>query len=160
NDLTPEQISQLREENAAIAHYNELAPEAQAAIKAQDWPRAQELLQQLAGIAPYMWQIHQNLGTIERNSELYAEAVASVEKATQVLTFDDALKKDQRRLNAVLAQIIVGRGEAYGAWGHLDSAATEYRKATGISPHPALAYMHLCVTEYNSGHAQEALDDC
>lgn len=160
HDLTPEQIAQLREENAAIAHYNEMSPDAQAAIKVQDWPRAQELLQQLAGIAPYMWQIYQNLGAIQRNRELYPDAVASFEKAVQVVIYDDALKKDRKRLNAVLAQIMIGEGEAYGAWGQLESAAAEYRKVVEIAPHPAIAYIHLCITEYNTGLADQALTDC
>jgi tetratricopeptide (TPR) repeat protein len=158
--VDPEQLAQLRQENAAIAHYNELAPEAQAAIKVQDWPRAQDLLQQLAGIAPYMWQIYQNLGTIQRNRKLYPDAVTSFEKGIQAVVYDDALKKDRQRLNAVLAQMMIGEGEAYGAWGRLDSAAVEYRQAAKIDPHPALAYIHLCVTEYDTGRAEEALDDC
>jgi tetratricopeptide (TPR) repeat protein len=160
HELTPGEKAEVREENAAIAHYSELSPEARAAIKTQDWPRAQELLEQLAAIAPYMWQVYRNLGTIQRNRELYPEAVASFEKGIQTVAYDEALKKDRQKLNADLAQMMIGEGEAYGAWGRLDAAATEYRKAAEIDPHPALAYMHLCVTEYNTGHSDAALADC
>ena len=37
-DLTPDQVAELRRENALIADYNELTPKAQQAIKDQDWP--------------------------------------------------------------------------------------------------------------------------
>ncbi|HEY6271828.1 MAG TPA: tetratricopeptide repeat protein [Terriglobales bacterium] len=158
--LTKAEMAELREENAAFVHYNEVASEAKAAIKTQEWPRAQELLGQLAAIAPYMWQVYQNLGTIASNRGLYAEAVAAYEKGIQVVEYDDALSKDRQRLNLVRAQMLIGEGEAYGAWGQLDSAANEYRKAAEIDPHPALAYIHLCVAEYNTGHAGAALDDC
>jgi tetratricopeptide (TPR) repeat protein len=153
-------MAELREENAAIVHYNELAPEAKTAIKTQEWPHAQELLRQLAAIAPYMWQVYQNLGTIASNRGLYAEAVAAYEKGIQVVEYDEALSKDRQRLNLVLAQMLIGEGEAYGAWGQLDSAANEYRKAAEIDPHPALAYIHLCIAEYNAGRTGAALDDC
>lgn len=159
-DLTPGQVAELREENSAIAHYIELAPEAEAAIKTQDWPRAQTLLEQMAAIAPYMWQIYSNLGQIQLDRGRYSDAIASFEKALGSVEYDETLNKDGRRLNAVLAQIMMGEGEAYGAWDQLHPAVAAYRRAAEIDPHPALAYMHLCVTEYNTGQLDEALNDC
>lgn len=160
NDLKPDQIAELRNENAAIAHYIELRPQAEAAIKAQDWPQAQALLEQMATVAPYMWQAYANLGMIQRDRELYADAVASYEKGIQVVEYDEVLKRDRQKRNTALGQMMIGEGEAYGAWGQLEPAAVEYRKAAEIDPHPALAYMHLCVAEYNTGRAEAALTDC
>jgi tetratricopeptide (TPR) repeat protein len=159
-DLTPDQQAELRAENAAIVHYNELAPEARAALKAQNWLQAAELLERLIAIAPYQWQLYQNLGIIQRNQHRNQEAVKAFETGVQVVVFDDGLKKDRQRRNAVLAEMMIGQGEAYNALDKPDVAAALYRKAAEIDPKPALAYIHLCITEYHNGNAEAALAAC
>ncbi|HEY6308239.1 MAG TPA: tetratricopeptide repeat protein [Candidatus Angelobacter sp.] len=159
-DLTPEQRAELRAENAAIVHYNELAPETQAAIKTQNWPLAAELLQRLIAIAPYQWQLYQNLGIMQRNLHLYQEAVQSLEKGIEVVDYDDSIKKERHKRSATVAQMLIGEGEAYSALDQPDTAAALYRKAAEIDPKPALAYMHLCIAEYHGGNAEAALAAC
>jgi tetratricopeptide (TPR) repeat protein len=159
-DLTPEQIAELRAENAAIARYNELAPEAQAALKLQNWPEAKELLTQLIAIAPYQWQLYQNLGIIQRNLHQYQDAIQSLEKAIEVAVYDDNIKKDRRKRNATVAQMMIGEGEAYSALGQPEAAANVYRKAAQIDPKPALAYIHLCIAEYQNGNGDAAMEAC
>jgi tetratricopeptide (TPR) repeat protein len=161
-DLTPEQMGELRAENAAIVHYNELTPQAQAAIKAQDWPQALELLQRLITIAPYQWQLFQNLGAIQRNLQQNEDAVQSFERGIRALAYDDSLKKDRQKPNvdSIRAQMMIAEGEAYGALDQLDAAAGQYREAAQIDPKPALAYMHLCTVEYNIGNSDAALEAC
>jgi tetratricopeptide (TPR) repeat protein len=158
--LTPEQIAELRAENAAIAKYNELAPEAQAALRLQDWPQAKELLTQLIAIAPYQWQLYQNLGIIQRNLHQYREAIQSLEKGIEVAVYDDSIKKDRQKRNATAAQMMIGEGEAYSALDQPDAAANVYRKAAQIDPKPALAYIHLCIAEYQNGNADAAMEAC
>ena len=137
--LTQEQQAELREENVAIVHYNELTPDSQAAIKNQDWPLAAKLLQQLIAIAPYKWELYQNLGTIQRNVGQYKEAIASFEKASQVIQYDDETQKDRSKLKAALATLFIGEGEAYAGLDDLPAAAAQFRKAAEVSASPAMA---------------------
>src|SRR5678809_1227075 len=46
-ELSPAETAALRADNTLISRYNEMVPEAQEAIKAQDWKRSAELLQEL-----------------------------------------------------------------------------------------------------------------
>ncbi len=158
--LSPEQTAELREENAAIVRYNELTPESQAAIKNQDWPQAAKMLQQLIAIAPYKWELYQNLGTIQRNIEQYKDAIASFEKALQVIQFDADTQKDRNKLRAAQGALFMGMGEAYFGLDDLHASAAQFRKAAELSLNPALAYIHLCSAEYNGGNADAALDAC
>lgn len=82
-ELSPAEIASLRADNTLISRYNEMVPDAQDAIKAQDWKRAAELLQQLLEIAPYKWELYQNLGTIQRNLGHHSDAVSSLKKASR-----------------------------------------------------------------------------
>ncbi len=159
-NLTPEQAAELREENAAIVRYNELTPESQTAIKNQDWPQAAKLLQQLIAIAPYKWELYQNLGTIQRNLEQYKDAITSFDKALQVIEYDEETRKDRNKLKAAQATLFMGQGEAYSGLNDLHAAAAQFRKAAEVSPKPAMAYIHLCSAEYNSGNSDAALEAC
>src|SRR5258708_2936433 len=159
-DLTPEQKAQLREENAAIAKYNALMPAAQSAIDAQDSPQALKLFQQLIEIAPYKWQLYHNLGTIQKRMGQHREAVASLDKAQQFYEYNDEGWKDQAKIRPVTASILITHGEAYLALGNMDTAIDRFRQAAEIDPKPAMAYIHLCQSQYNNGDAAAAIEAC
>jgi tetratricopeptide (TPR) repeat protein len=158
--LTPEQKAQLREENAAIAKYNALMPAALAAIDAQDWPQALKLFQQLTEIAPYKWQLYHNLGIVQKRMGLHKEAVASLDKARQFYEYDDEEWKDKAKMRPVVASILISQGEAYLAVGNMDAAIERFRQAAEIDPNPAMAYMHLCQSQYNNGNSDAAIESC
>jgi len=159
-DLTPQQIAELRAENAAIARYIELAPEARSAVKAQDWRRAKDLLHSLIAIAPYQWQLYQNLATMLRSLHRNVEAIQVLEKGIQAAWYDDGLVKDQKKFNSTVSQMIMLEGEAYDASAQPAAAATQYRKAIQINPKFALAYMMLCIAEYHNRNDDAAIDAC
>jgi tetratricopeptide (TPR) repeat protein len=135
-----------------------MVPDVQDAIKSQDWKRGQELLQQLLEIAPYKWELYQNLGTIQRNLGHHSDAVSSFEKGIQVLRETAAEKAEQ--LNPAIVQMLMSEGEALVALDKPEKAAAAFRSAAQLDPKPALAYLHLCSAEYNSGHADEAISAC
>src|SRR4249919_4653 len=93
--ISPSDLAELRADNALISRYNEMLPEVQDAIKAQDWKRGEELLHQLLETAPYKWELYQNLGTIQRNLGHHSDAVSSFEKGIQVLRETAAEKTDR-----------------------------------------------------------------
>ena len=152
------ELAELRADNALISRYNEMVPDLQEAIKAQDWKRGEELLHQLLVIAPYKWELYQNLGTIQRNLGHHSDAVSSFEKGIQVFRETAAEKSD--RLNPSLAQMQISEGEALVALGKPEQAAAAFRSAALLDPKPAMAYLHLCSAEYNSGHTDEAISAC
>jgi len=156
--ISPSDLAELRADNALISRYNEMLPEVQDAIKAQDWKRGEELLHQLLEIAPYKWELYQNLGTIQRNLGHHSDAVSSFEKGIQVLRETAAEKTD--RINAYIAQMQMSEGEALVALDKPEQAAAAFRSAAQLDPKPALAYLHLCSAEYNSGHPDEAIAAC
>ena len=158
--LTPPQEAELREENMQIVRYNELTPEVQAALKQQDWKKAGELLRQLIAVAPFQWELRQNLGTMERNLGHYEEAAQAMAKGIELLRADDEAGRDPARRNAALAQMMIAEGEARAALDQPEKAAVSFREAIEIDVKPGIAYIHLCAAEYSSGHADEALEAC
>jgi tetratricopeptide (TPR) repeat protein len=156
--ISPSDLAELRADNALISRYNEMVPDVQDAIKAQDWKRGEELLQQLLEIAPYKWELYQNLGTIQRNLGHHSDAVSSFEKGIQVLRETSTEKPD--RLNPAIAQMQISEGEALVALDKPEQAAAAFRSAAQLDPKPAMAYLHLCSAEYNGGHSDEAISAC
>lgn len=159
-DLTPGQEAELRRENAFIADYNELTPRAQQAIKDQDWPRAEELLRQLIKIAPYKWELYQNLGHIQRRLTRFQDAVVTLEKGIEIVQIEPNRKHDPRKLQAAVVLMRIEEGEAYIAMNNVEAAASQFRTATHLDSKSTLAYLHLCTAEYNNGHADESLSAC
>jgi tetratricopeptide (TPR) repeat protein len=159
-DLTPEQRAELRKENVLIADYNALTPQAQKAIKAQDWAQAAALLQQLLKIAPYKWELYQNLGSIQHRLTRFEDAVQTLEKGIDILNDDPELKLDDGKVKAATVQMRIEEGETYIAMGNLEAAASQFRTAAQLDHGSELAYLHLCTAEYNTGHADEAIAAC
>ena|GEM_PF-456022 len=158
--LTPEQTAQVRQENSTIARYNELVPLAQDALKDQDWPRAADLLQQLVAIAPFKWELYQNLGTAQRSLGKREAALQSLEKGIAVLRNDPDARKDRAKADYGLAQMMLIVGELYSALEKPEQAAANFREAAKLDPKPGIAYIHLCGAEYNQGNADAALQAC
>src|SRR5689334_22867980 len=156
--ISPSELAELRADNALLSRYNEMLPEVQDAIKVQDWKRGAELLQQLLEIAPYKWELYQNLGTIQRNLGHHSDAVSSFEKGIQVLRETAAEKPE--KLNPAIAQMQISEGEALVALDKPEKAAAAFRAAAQIDPKPAIAYLHLCSAAYNGGHPDEAISAC
>ncbi len=159
-NLTPEQKAELRTENALIADYNALTPQVQQAIKAQDWAQAAALVQHLIKIAPYKWELYQNLGSIQRRLTKFEEAVQTLENGIRILRDDPEQKHDQTKVKAATVQMRIEEGEAYIAMDNPEAAASQFRLAAQIDPKSALAHLHLCTAEYNTGHADEAVAAC
>lgn len=156
--ISSQELAELRADNALISRYNEMVPGVQEAIKAQDWKRGEELLHQLLEIAPYKWELYQNLGTIQRNLGHNSDAVSSFEKGIQVFRETAGGKAD--RLNPAIAQMQISEGEALVVLGKPEQAAVAFRSAAQLDPKPAMAYLHLCSAEYNSGHPDAAISAC
>lgn len=165
-DLTPEQAAELKKVNALISDYNEFAPQALAALKAQDWQKAAELLKKLTAIAPYKWELYQDMAITLRNLGYFEEAVQTFQKGIAIARDNLPAKKDRDKLNAAIAEMQMGEGEALVALGKPEAAASLFHSAAELfpdagSPHlKAIAYLRLCLAEYNSNHGDAAVEAC
>jgi tetratricopeptide (TPR) repeat protein len=159
-NLTADQREELRKENALIADYNALTPQAQQAIKSQDWPQAASLLQQLIKIAPFKWELYQNLGNIQRRRTHFQEAVQTLDEGIKVLAEGPDQQQDPKQAKISTAQMRIEEGETYVAMGNPEAAVAQFRAAAQLNPKSALAFLHLCSAEYNSSHPDQAITAC
>lgn len=157
--FTPQQIAELRAVNANIAQFNRYAPDAEAAIRAQNWPKALELLQQLVKIAPYQWELYQNLGTVQAHLGNHADAVQSFQRGIDLVLDPGAGPSDRRKAKLEAAQMMLAQGDSYNSLNKMDLAAASYQRATETNPRLALAWMHLCTTKFNNGN-EDAVEAC
>ena len=160
DNLTPAQRAELRDENALIARYNELSPQVQSALENQKWELASTLLQQLIVVAPYKWELYQNLGAVNMYLGNYQEAAETFEKGIQVLKNDPEAAKDASRTRDAMIQMLGAKAEAFAALNQLDAAASQYELAVQMNPKMALAHARLCVIAYNNGHVDSAITAC
>jgi tetratricopeptide (TPR) repeat protein len=161
--LSPEHQAELRAENSAIADYNELYPQVQTALKEQHWPEALDLLQKISAIAPFQWELYQNLGTVQTFLGRYAEAAESFEKSFQTLPLDEKVKSHAEKFRATMSQLLLAEGEAYSAAGNSDAAVSCYQRAAELDSDHSDRYVilhHLCVAEYNRGDSDAAIRSC
>ena len=158
--LTKAELAEVRSDNALIGRYNELVPEAQTALKEQDWKHAAEVLKLLIGIAPFKWELYQNLGVIEGNLRQYSDAVATFELGLQVLGDDPLLQQDHEKLNATMTMMKISEGEVLVHLNKSAEAATQFRAATELDSKSAIAFLHLCTAEYNNGNYDAAVAAC
>ena len=157
---SPAALAELRNDNLLISRYNELVPEALAAITEQDWQRAAEVLKQLIEIAPYKWELYQNLGAIQRDLRQYSDAVATFERGLQVVGDDPLLQQDHGKLSAAVTTMKIGEGEALVYLNKPGEAAAQFRSATELDPKSAIAFLHLCTAEYNNSNNEAAVAAC
>ena len=91
-------------------------------------------------IAPYKWELYQNLGTIQRNLEQYSGAVASFEKGIQVLGESPEAKQDRAKTNAEIALMSrSAKAKPWWRWISLRKQSLQFRSAAEFGPNPARA---------------------
>jgi len=118
------------------------------------------VLKQLIEIAPYKWELYQNLGVIEGDLRQYSDAVTTFERGLQVLGDDPLLQQDHGKLNAIVSMMKIGEGEMLVRLDKSAEAAAQFRSATELDPKSAIAFLHLCMAEYNNGNYDAAVKAC
>lgn len=156
--LTEQQKQMIRANNANVEKMNDLIRKLHAAIDAQQWPEATDILKQLIAADPNRWEFYQNLGTAQSDQSLYEDAAHSYERGIQlaqsgVTTGTQPDKKD-------ISLMMMYAGDAYSRIGNLDKALEFYSKAAEISPEPATAYFNICRAERSSGNTDAATQSC
>ncbi|HEY6971978.1 MAG TPA: tetratricopeptide repeat protein [Candidatus Angelobacter sp.] len=156
--LSEQQKEAIRTHNASVEKMNDLIRQLHAALDAQQWKEAKEILNQLIAAEPNRWEFYQNMGTLENNQSHYEEAAKNYEKAialaqSGVTTGPQPDKKD-------ISLMMVYAGDAYNNTGNTEKAIDWYRQAAAISPEPATAYFNMCRAYRATGNTESALEAC
>jgi tetratricopeptide (TPR) repeat protein len=161
------QSEEIKKHNEKASNMNLLIQRANAAIYAKNWEDAVEPLQQLIAMDPGRWQFYSALGDVqyklgqyERAVDSYQKGIHMAESTTTVDIKDAATDPAQKR--AGVANMLTSEGNA---WLKLDKnksreAVELYTRAATVDPNTTVAYFNICVTQYNSGNAQLALEAC
>ncbi|MBZ5492876.1 MAG: tetratricopeptide repeat protein [Acidobacteriia bacterium] len=169
--LTKEQLAKIQADNKKIAGLNSLISDAQKALQAQDWPKAENALKQLVAAAPdsSRWDFYMALGDAQSKSNKPAEAVQTYDKGVQVAQslISGSAPADPKvpSLNPTAARQGAGRmltaqGNDYMKLQKPDEAIAALKKATEIDPSSALYSYNLCGVEFNAQKFADAKTAC
>lgn len=169
--LTKEQLAKIQADNKKIAGLNSLISDAQNARQAQDWPKAENALQQLIAAAPdsSRWDFYMALGEAQSKSNKLAEAAQTYDKGVQVaqslISGSSPADPKVPSLNPTAAKQGAGRmltaqGNIYMKLQKQDEAIASLKKATEIDPSSALYSYNLCGVEFNAQKFDDAKTAC
>jgi tetratricopeptide (TPR) repeat protein len=158
-NMSQAELDAIRKENAKAVRINQLVPELNIALDAQDWPRATGILQQLIAADPDRWEYYQNLGTIQSRTSQYQAASQTFEQAI-VLARKAMLAAPTPEARANVSGMLISQAEAYVRLGRLDDATARYRQAAELAAQPALAHYYACNALQNGGKPEAAIQEC
>jgi tetratricopeptide (TPR) repeat protein len=169
--LTKEQLAKIEADNKKIAGLNSLISDAQNARQAQDWPKAENALQQLIAAAPdsSRWDFYMALGEAQSKSNKLPEAVQTYDKGVRVAQslISGSSPADAKipSLNPAAAKTGAGRmltaqGNAYLKLEKPDDAIASLKKAAELDPSSALFSYNLCGVEFNTQKYDDAKATC
>ncbi len=151
------QKARLEQEQQQALKENALIGQANQAVSAKDWPKAESLFQQLIQLAPDRWQYRRGLADAQLSQGKYADAQAAYATALDQASKDSS---DPEKLRGARAVMYTNEGNAYLKMKQTDAAIAAYSQAAALDPHPATAYFNLCATQYNAGNVEGALAAC
>jgi tetratricopeptide (TPR) repeat protein len=169
--LTKEQLAKIQSDNKKIAGLNSLISDAQKALQAQDWPKAENSLKQLIAAAPdsSRWDFYMALGDAQSKSNKPADAVQTYDKGVQIAQslISGSTPADSKvpSLNPTAARQGAGRmltaqGNDYMKLQKPDEAIASLKKATEVDPSSALYSYNLCGVEFNAQKFDDAKTAC
>ncbi len=156
--LDEKQKDAIRTHNANVEKMNEEIRRLHAALEAQQWAEATEILNQLIADDPGRWEFYQNLGTIQSNQSHYEDAARSYERGIELAQsgVTTGTQPDKREIGLMM----IYAGDAYLQLGNTDKAVAWYSKAAELSPDPAMAYFNVCRARRASGDLDAAAEAC
>jgi len=152
--LTPEEKQALEEykksvaaasaENAKIGNLNNMLQQAREAMKAKDYDKAADMMQQAVAQKPEEGLLQYELGNALYGQKKYADAAAAFQKA---VTLNDASKKPNASLDAVADNNL---GQALASSGKAADAAAAYEAAAKLdAANAGMYYANEAATFYN-----------
>jgi len=162
---------QIKAEEGKVAAMNTLISQAETARRAQNWPEAEKLLQQVLNEDPNTtrWELYRVLGDCLGRDNKPDDAVKTWQKGIEVAqsvasgTAPRDLRNpspDPARAKAGAAQMQSAIGNVYAKQGKTDDAIAAFKKSAESDPNPAVAWYNLCAIQYNSGKYEDAAASC
>jgi predicted Zn-dependent protease len=162
---------QIKAEEGKVAAMNTLISQAETARRAQNWPEAEKLLQQVLNEDPNTsrWELYRVLGDCLSRDNKPDDAVKTWQKGIEVAqavaggTAPPDLRNpspDPARAKAGAAQMLSAIGNVYVKQGKTDDAVAAFRKSAESDPNPAVAWFNLCAIQYNTGKYEDAAASC
>ena len=153
--LAPLSATEARQYHADATAENGLITQANAALAAKDWAKADPILERLVKTAP-RWQYWRALADAQYGEGLFGEAVKSYAAAL----IEAEKEKLSPALKDALAAMYTDQGNAYLKQKQTDKAVAAYEKAAGYAENPGTAYFDICAVRYDSGDVDQALKAC
>lgn len=136
---------------------SELIAKANAAIAAEKWQEATDILDKLIVLMP-RWNYFQSLGNAHLNLGHFDKALVAYNAGIAGATADTATPAQQTI--AARAQMLTSKGVALMTLTRTKEAIVAFADAAAISPTPAIAYFKLCFTQYNAEDYKGAAASC
>ncbi len=120
---------------------------------------ATDVLKQALQYDPDNAEIYNNLAFTQVHAELYPEAVASGQKAIELLgQTGQSFKQGLQNRNEVLSHAYKNLGNAYNGLKRYNEAADALKQAAVIEPNNAAAHFNLGLALFNGGRHSEAIE--
>lgn len=169
--LTKEQIAKIEADNKKIAGLNSLIKDSQNAMQAQDWPKAESVLNQLIAAAPESsrWDFYMFLGDAQAKQSKFPDAAQSYEKgikgAQEVAS--GAVPANEKipaltpaSAKAGMVRMLTVQANAYLKSQKPDEAIAALKKAAQADPSSALTAYNLCGVAYSAQKIDDAKSAC
>jgi TolA-binding protein len=169
--LTKEQIAKIDADNKKIAGLNSLINDGQSALKAQDWPKAENAFKQLIAAAPdtSRWEFYMYLGEAQNKSNQLQEAAQTLDKGIEVaqsLASGGTPPDPKNPLSTPAAakngevRMLTSQGGIYMKLQKPDEAIAALKKAATLDPSSALGQYNLCGVQFSAQKYDDAKTAC
>jgi tetratricopeptide (TPR) repeat protein len=157
-NLTEQQKAMIRANNANVEKMNEMILKLHAALDAEQWPEATDILKQLIAADPNRWEFYQNLATVQSNQSQYEDAAKNYERGIELA--QSGVTNGTQPDKSEISRMMIYAGDAYARIGNTDKAIDLYSKAAEISSDPATAYFNICRAHRTNGNLDAATQAC
>lgn len=147
--LTPEQIDDIKAQNARARKINAVIIQVNAALQAGKWGEVETGARQLLEMDSGNYRFYGMLGSALFNLERCEQAVSILDKgilaAREVTTPEEAAAQARESM----ALMLTTQGNCYVKLEKSQEAITAFSRAAALDPHPGVVNFNLCATSYN-----------
>ena len=160
----PASAKDAKKNQAKADATNASLAQARDAIGRQDWPAAENALQEALKSEPDHWEFYVALGGAQENQGKYPEALHSydtgIEKAQKTQPDPKNPYSDPVKIKTGIAQMLLQEARIYMDIKKPEDAAKTYLRVGDSGYNPATAYYNACAVYYNMGRGQDAVAAC
>ena len=137
-----------------------LIMKADNAIKAEEWRKAEVLLNQIIETEPNRWESYEVAGNVKSHLEEYRDAIESYKKGIELAQDRINYATDSTGMRTGIMQMLRSEANAYLHLREPEKAIPLFTKSAEMDSNPTKAYSSLCTTLYKSGNMGPAAAAC